>query len=170
MVNILCFSFPCHFWKAVLVSRFKYFRCRYSLIEVYISANGHIKGGLIFPSFFFNLVQFLKNNILLPKLFWPTVRKKCFSDWEKILKFEAESREIANFLRLLEQFIQTVKEWFPSSHTCLKMGPFWDWATFNKVWKSNYCWLEPMSKIRITNWIPAKFRMQIVLFQSAQST
>ena len=36
------------------------------------------------------------NGILLPKLFWPTVRKKCSSD-----------REF--FLRSLEQFIQTVK-------------------------------------------------------------
>ena len=34
--------------------------------------------------------------ILLPKLFWPTVGKNCSSDRE-------------NFLRSLEQFIQTVK-------------------------------------------------------------
>ena len=47
--------------------------------------------------------------ILLPKLFWPTVRKNCSSDREKLLKFEAEDREFANFLRSLEQFIQTVK-------------------------------------------------------------
>ena len=50
-----------------------------------------------------------KNGILLPKLFWPTVRKKCSSDWEKLLIFEAEGREFAKFLRSLEQFIQTVK-------------------------------------------------------------
>ena len=31
--------------------------------------------------------------ILLPKLFWTTVRKKCSSDWEKLLKFKAEGRE-----------------------------------------------------------------------------
>ena len=37
--------------------------------------------------------------ILLPKLFWPTVRKNCSSDREEFLKF----------LRSLEQFIQTVK-------------------------------------------------------------
>ena len=49
------------------------------------------------------------NGILLPKLFWPTVRKKCSSDREKLLKFEAEGREFAKFLRSLEQFIQTVK-------------------------------------------------------------
>ena len=49
------------------------------------------------------------NGILLPKLFWPTVRKKCSSDQEKLLKFEAEGREFAKILRSLEQFIQTVK-------------------------------------------------------------
>ena len=44
------------------------------------------------------------NGILLAKLFWSTVRKKCFSDWEKILKFEAEGREFAKILRSLEKF------------------------------------------------------------------
>ena len=37
------------------------------------------------------------------------MRKKCYSDREKVLKFEAEGREFANFLRALEQFIQIVK-------------------------------------------------------------
>ena len=50
-----------------------------------------------------------ENGILLPKLFWPIVRKKCSSHREKLLKFEAEGREFAKFLRSLEQFIQTVK-------------------------------------------------------------
>ena len=50
-----------------------------------------------------------RNGVLLPKLFWPTVRKKCFSDQEKLLKFEAEGREFTTFLRLLEQFIQTLE-------------------------------------------------------------
>ena len=49
------------------------------------------------------------NGILSPKLFCPTVRKNCCSDREKLLKFEAEGREFAKFLRSLEQFIQTVK-------------------------------------------------------------
>ena len=49
------------------------------------------------------------NGILLPKLFWPTVRKNCSSDWEKLLKFEADGREFAKFLRSLEQLIQTMK-------------------------------------------------------------
>ena len=51
----------------------------------------------------------LGNGILLPKLFWPTVRKNCSSDREKLLKFKAEGRKFAKFLRSLEQFIQTVK-------------------------------------------------------------
>ena len=37
------------------------------------------------------------------------MRKNCFSDQEKRLKFEAEGQEFANVLRSLEQFIQTVK-------------------------------------------------------------
>jgi hypothetical protein len=50
-----------------------------------------------------------KTDLLLPKLFRPTVRKNCSSDRGKLLKFEAEGREFANFLRSLERFIQTVK-------------------------------------------------------------
>ena len=37
------------------------------------------------------------------------MRKHCSSDREILLKFEAEGREFAKFLRSLEQFIQTVK-------------------------------------------------------------
>ena len=37
------------------------------------------------------------NSILLTKLFWPTVRKNCSSDREKLLKFEAEGQEFAKF-------------------------------------------------------------------------
>ena len=36
-------------------------------------------------------------------------KKKCSSDREKRLKFKAEGKEFGNFLRSLEQFIQTVK-------------------------------------------------------------
>ena len=39
----------------------------------------------------------LRNGILLPKLFWPTDRKNCPSGREKLLKFEAEGQEFANF-------------------------------------------------------------------------
>ena len=58
--------------------------------------------------------------ILLSKLFWPTARKKCSSDRETLLKFEAEDQEFARFLRLLEQFIQTVK-----GHLLLKVSHIW---------------------------------------------
>ena len=36
------------------------------------------------------------------------MRKKCSSDREKLLKFEAEGREFAKVMRSLEQFIQIV--------------------------------------------------------------
>ena len=38
------------------------------------------------------------------------MRKNCSSDREKLLKFEAEGREFTKFLKSLEQFIQTVKQ------------------------------------------------------------
>ena len=53
--------------------------------------------------------DYAKNGILLPKLFWPTVRKNGSSDREILLKFVAEGQEFAKCLRSLEQFIQTVK-------------------------------------------------------------
>ena len=40
------------------------------------------------------------------KIVLTTVRKKCSSDQEKLLKYEAEGREFAKFLRSLEQFLQ----------------------------------------------------------------
>ena len=49
-----------------------------------------------------------RNYILLPKLL-PTVRKECYIDPGKLLKFETEGGKFAKILRLLEQFIQTVK-------------------------------------------------------------
>ena len=58
--------------------------------------------GILFP-------YITGNGILLPKLFWPTVRKNSSRDREKLLKFEAEGQEFAKFLSSLEQFIQTVK-------------------------------------------------------------
>ena len=64
-----------------------------------------------YPNFFrsiisnqVKIIQKKKNGILLPKLFWPTVRKNCSSDRSKLLKFEAECREFAKFLRSLERF------------------------------------------------------------------
>ena len=59
--------------------------------------------------FFAHPAKSCENGILLPKFFWPTVRKNCSSDQEKLLKFKAEGSEFAKILRLLEQLIQTVK-------------------------------------------------------------
>ena len=48
--------------------------------------------------------------IFFPKLFWPTERKNCSSDYEKLLKFEAESWEYSKQIEIIaEQFIWTVK-------------------------------------------------------------
>ena len=47
--------------------------------------------------------------ILLPKLFWHTVRKKYFSDRDKLLTCEPEGQEFEKILRSRVQFIQTVK-------------------------------------------------------------
>ena len=41
----------------------------------------------------------VENGILLPKLFWPTVRKKRFDDPETLMKFKAGGKEFARFLR-----------------------------------------------------------------------
>ena len=49
------------------------------------------------------------NGILCYKNCSDLLEKKCFSDWEKLLKFEAGGREFAKLMRSLEQFIQTVK-------------------------------------------------------------
>ena len=57
--------------------------------------------------FYYTIVN--TNGILLPKLFWPTVRKNCSTDREKLLKFDAEGWEFAKIVRSLKQFIQAVK-------------------------------------------------------------
>ena len=41
------------------------------------------------------------------------MRRNCSSDREKLLKFEAEGREFAKFLRSPKQFIQTTGDRMP---------------------------------------------------------
>ena len=60
---------------------------------------------------FRNLQEKLKNDILLPKLFWPTVRENCSNDWRKLLKFEAVGWEFENFLRSLEPENNLFQQW-----------------------------------------------------------
>ena len=43
------------------------------------------------------------------KIVLTTVRKKCSSDQEKLLKYEVEGQKFVKVLRYLKQFIQTVK-------------------------------------------------------------
>ena len=63
-----------------------------------------------FPVYPYCLFYIEGFGILLPKLLWPTVRKKIVLVIKKnLLKFEAESRKFAKFLRSLEQSIRTVK-------------------------------------------------------------
>ena len=37
-----------------------------------------------------------RNGILLTKLFWPTVRKNCFSDWEKFWNSRLKAKNLQN--------------------------------------------------------------------------
>ena len=47
--------------------------------------------------------------VLLPKLFWPIMRRYFFTDQEKLLKFVAEGQKFSKVWRSLEQYVQTVK-------------------------------------------------------------
>ena len=55
--------------------------------------------------FFYIIRSFLilidKIGILLPKLFWPTVRKNCSSHREKLLKLKAENLQILEITRTI---------------------------------------------------------------------
>ena len=71
---------------------------------------------LLFSWFCLNFLRFIvkkcfekRLGILFPKLFWPSMRKNCSSEREQLLIFEGECWEVANPLRSLEKFIQTVK-------------------------------------------------------------
>ena len=56
-----------------------------------------------------NIDMLSKKWYFVTKIVLTYCEKNCFSDREKLLKFEAEGREFAKNFRLLEQFIQTVK-------------------------------------------------------------
>ena len=53
--------------------------------------------------------KFQKQLYFVTKIVLTYCEKNCSRDQEKLLKFEAEGREFAKFLRSLEQFIQTVE-------------------------------------------------------------
>ena len=56
-----------------------------------------------------HLAPFDRTGLVFCKIVLTYCEKKCSGDREKLLKFEAESREFSKFLKSLEQFIQTVK-------------------------------------------------------------
>ena len=98
------------------------FLCRKSLqILVYFqkSTNNFMSNHGYFSKLYFCLLDIklylnvfferMINGILLSKLFYLLREKKCYSDREKLLKFEAEGQEFLKNLRSLEQFNQTVK-------------------------------------------------------------
>ena len=49
-----------------------------------------------------------RNGILFPKLFWPTVRKNCSSDWEKRLNSRLKAENLQIFLDHLNNLF---KQW-----------------------------------------------------------
>ena len=59
----------------------------------------------------YNVVSELpRNGILLPKLFWPTVRRNCSSNRErKTFEIQGLSPRICKNFEITKQFIQTVK-------------------------------------------------------------
>ena len=58
----------------------------------------NIKPGEIQYNFLQHFLIHEINGILLPKLFWPTERKKCSSDREKLLKYEGEAQEFTIYI------------------------------------------------------------------------
>ena len=91
---------------------------------------------------------------MLPKLFWPTVRKKCFSDWEKLLKFEVEGQGFTKTFGSLEQFIQTVKGqnnlWNRMSFWLVpgRFSALMNYNNYNSNWKRLLGFRNPQEKNR----------------------
>ena len=79
---------------------FNYVITTQGTIKVAQKKNGH---------YFFENVNFCfcKNGILLPKLFWSTVRKNCFSD--RYFFFKIQGQEFDKSFWSLEWLIRTVK-------------------------------------------------------------
>ena len=83
------------------------------------------------PHRFGCLTEILKNKTFFPKLFWPSVRKKCSSDREKLQKFKNLQKKI----RSLEQLIQTMK-----GQNFIRIGKInWDLEICRKVRKCALC-------------------------------
>ena len=78
--------------------------------------------------YFFNFSQKNKGGTyFVAKIDLTYCEKNCYSDREKLLKYEAEGRKFANVLRLLKQFIHAVK----GQTNFWKQNAF---LTFSQIW------------------------------------
>ena len=67
----------------------------------------------LFMELVISAIKYPKNHLqwyFVTKIVLPTVRKKCSSDREKLLKFEAEGQEFAKILRSLNKTIYSNSE------------------------------------------------------------
>ena len=78
-----------------------YFEISFGLINLFASL------GMYIFEFWLNYVKIRRDSVARKSFCWKMVF--CYQKWENLLKFEAEGRDFAKFLRSLEQFIQTVK-------------------------------------------------------------
>ena len=94
------------------------------------------RGGQIMPTPYWCPDQVLKATgaPVLPKLFWPTVRKKCSSDWEKLFKLFKSNKmfcENAVAWKLKLSFRKELKHilaFWPHDIRLQKIRPLW-WTT-----------------------------------------
>ena len=98
--------YQCHnFWFMNFVSKKNsQLKCWGALPTANLMVADNLHYFLIWREIFKSEIVFCYQNC--SDLLW---EKNCSSDGEKNLKFKAEGREFAKFLRWLEQFIQTVK-------------------------------------------------------------
>ena len=94
--------------------------------------------------------------------------KNCSSDQEKLLEFEAEGRDLAKFLRSLDQFIPTVNGQYNFQNRILFWlvpGTFSDltyWTQYNWNWKKIIWILKSAGKVRKCIFFPWKQCVKIL--------
>ena len=94
------------------------------------SFSGHFSGHFSITSLLIVCLTLLSlskiNYILFSKLFWPNLKKKCCSDWDKLLKFEAKGQGFA------KNFVVTWTNYLNSDRSVqfLKQNAFLTWGFF----------------------------------------
>ena len=90
---------------------------------------------------------FWTNGILLPKLFWPTVRRNCSSDKEKLWKFEAEAKNLQIF-EITKTIYSNSERWEKFLvKVCIVLGVynFMSWLLFDCMTSLNF-WACPANQ------------------------